>query len=72
MAVYRIFPENDTFIYTEEIIGNAGLDEINEIGGYPIAGIGQTSRLLIKFSDTDIQSTVNDKINGNDFSASIQ
>jgi hypothetical protein len=71
MAVYRIFPENDTFIYTEEIICNAGLDEINEIGGYPIAGIGQTSRLLIKFSDTDIQSTVNDKINGNDFSASI-
>lgn len=71
MAVYRIFPENDTFIYTEEIYGNAGLDEINEIGGYPVAGIGQTSRLLIKFSTSDIQSVIDEKIGNNGFTSNL-
>jgi len=37
MAVYRIFPEKDTFIFSEPTIagtyGNAGKDEILEIGG---------------------------------------
>lgn len=71
MAVYRIFPENDTFIFTEEIYANAGLDEINEIGGYPVAGIGQTARLLVKFNTADIQSVINNKIGNNTFSSSL-
>ena len=33
MAVYRIFPEKDTIISTEVTTGNAGKDEIVEIGG---------------------------------------
>jgi hypothetical protein len=33
MAVYRIFPEQDAFIFSE-VPTNAGLDEIVEIGGY--------------------------------------
>lgn len=71
MAVYRIFPENDTFIFTEEVTGNAGLDEINEIGGYPIAGVGQTSRILIKFNTQDIQSVVDTKIGSLNFTSSL-
>ena len=54
MAIYRIFPEKDTFIFTEAVNGNAGLDEIIEIGGYPISEVGQTARALLKFNSTDI------------------
>ena len=71
MAVYRIFPESDTFIFTENITGNAGLDEINEIGGYPVAGIGQTSRLIVKYGTTDIQNVINNKIGANSFTANL-
>jgi hypothetical protein len=34
MAVYRIFPEKDAFIFSEVPSSNAGLDEIIELGGY--------------------------------------
>src|SRR5210317_1433650 len=71
MAVYRIFPESDTFIFTENITGNAGLDEVNEIGGYPVAGIGQSSRIIVKFKTADIQSTINNKVGANLFTASL-
>jgi hypothetical protein len=30
MAVYRIFPEKDAFIFSEASTSNAGLDEIIE------------------------------------------
>ena len=71
MAVYRIFPDSDTFIFTENVTGNAGLDEINEIGGYPIAGIGQASRLLIKFKTADIQNVINNKVGSNTFTSTL-
>jgi len=71
MAIYRIFPENDTFIFTENITGNAGLDEINEIGGYPVAGVGQASRIILKVKTQDIQSTINTKVGANLFTASL-
>lgn len=71
MAVYRIFPESDTFIFTENVTGNAGLDEINEIGGYPVAGVGQTSRIIVKFKTSDIQDVINNKINNANFSSSL-
>lgn len=71
MAVYRIFPESDTFLFTEEVNANAGLDEILELGGYPVAGIGQTSRMLLKYSTTSIQNVVNNTIGGSTFTASL-
>lgn len=71
MAIYRIFPESDTFIFTEEVNANAGLDEIIELGGYPVAGIGQTSRLLFKYNTSDIQNVIDTKIGLNTFSASL-
>lgn len=71
MAVYRIFPDSDTFIFTENVTGNAGLDEINEIGGYPVAGIGQASRLLLKFKTTDIQNVINNKVGNNAFTSAL-
>jgi len=72
MAVYRIFPEKDTFISTEVPTGNAGKDEIIEIGGYTdTSGIGATNRLLIQYSDVDIQNVITNKIGSSNYSASL-
>jgi len=72
MAVYRIFPEKDTFISTENVLGNAGKDEIIELGGYPdISGTGHTNRILIKYSTEDIKDTIANKIGASGYSASL-
>ena len=54
MAVYKIFPEQDTFIFTQVVTANAGYDEILEIGGYNIQNIGQSSRSSIQFKTSEI------------------
>ena len=72
MAVYRIFPEKDTFIFSEASSSNAGLDEIIELGGYyDVTGEGETSRVLVQFSSTEIADVVSNKIKSNNYSASL-
>ena len=72
MAVYRIFPEKDTFISSEIPTGNAGRDEILEIGGYrDTANTGQTHRLLVQYSDADMQDVIANKIGSSNYSASL-
>lgn len=72
MAVYRIFPEKDSFIFSEASSSNAGLDEILEIGGYTnTSGEGETSRILVQFSSTEIADVISNKIGSNNFSASL-
>ena len=79
MAIYRIFPEKDTFIYTESPLANTGRDELLEVGGYFTSGGGQTLRSLIKFNQTEINEVLNSKANvpngvvgiGQHFSASL-
>jgi len=72
MAVYRIFPEKDTFIFSEVSSSNAGLDEIIEVGGYyDVTGTGETSRILIQFSSTEIADVVNNKVKSDNYSASL-
>ena len=77
MAIYRIYPEKDSFIFSTPNIaglyGNAGKDEILQIGGYPDSNdpaIGRTDRALVQFSSLDINSTLNTKISG-EWEASI-
>lgn len=72
MAVYRIFPQQDAFIFSEATGSNAGLDEILEVGGYvDISGQGETSRILIQFSSTEISDIIANKIGSGNFSASL-
>ena len=77
MAIYRIYPEKDTYINSTPTIdglyGNAGLDQIVEIAGYPDPSnpaIGRSNRTLIQFRQSDIVSSINDKVTGG-FSASL-
>ena len=72
MAVYRIFPEKDTFISSEVPTGNAGKDEIIEIGGYSdTTGLGETNRILIQYSTSEIQDVITSKIGTGSYSASL-
>jgi hypothetical protein len=72
MAVYRIFPEKDTFISSEVPTGNAGKDEIIEIGGYTdTTGLGETNRILIQYSTSEIQDVISTKIGTGSYSASL-
>jgi len=72
MAVYNIFPEKDSFIFSEYPTGNAGKDEVIEIGGYPnIVNVGQASRIVLKFSDSDIDDIIDNKIGNTNFSSSL-
>jgi hypothetical protein len=72
MAVYRIFPEKDTFISSEVPTGNAGKDEIIEIGGYiDTTGTGETNRLLVQYSDVEIADVIANKIGSQNYSASL-
>lgn len=69
MAIYRIYPEKDTYINSEPstggIYGNAGKDEILEVGGYTdIDFVGRTNRALVQFKQSDIVYAVNQKISG--------
>jgi len=59
MAVFKIFPEKDAFITSLNPTANTGLDEILELGAFPdIAGQGQSSRILIKFPDEELEKVL--------------
>ena len=75
MAIYRIYPEKDTTLWSKPTAAgqyaNAGKDEILEIRSYPDDdGIGRSSRILIQFRDRDITSALSTKVSG-PYSASI-
>ena len=77
MAIYRIFPEKDTFVTskpnTAGLYPNAGKDEIIEIGGFPDpidSATGRSNRSLIQFNTDDITNTISSKVSGS-YSASL-
>lgn len=72
MALYRIFPTQDSTIYSQYPYKNTGRDELLEIGGFPSSGTGFTARALIEFKTEDIQEVLTDKAGGSDFSASLK
>lgn len=69
MAVYRIYPEKDTIIWSEANLvgtyGNAGKDEILEIGTYKdINQVSNKQRVLIQFDSTSISSILTSTVVG--------
>ena len=72
MAVYKIFPTKDATLYSEFPNMNTGLDAIIEASTYLKLGVPQTSRYLIEFSTTEIQSVVDDVITSTNFSSSLK
>tara|TARA_R110002020_G_scaffold152919_2_gene331990 strand:- start:11305 stop:12366 length:1062 start_codon:yes stop_codon:yes gene_type:complete len=80
MAVYKIFPEKDTFILSQYPAQNTGLDEILDISNYNGININSSAagdlpavtRALIQFKTTDINNVVNNIITGSAFSTNLK
>jgi len=66
MAVYKIFPFQDTTLYSMYPTMNTGIDPINQISNLNFAIDSQPSvaRSLIKFLDSDIDDVFNNYITG--------
>jgi hypothetical protein len=75
MAVYKIFPTQDTTLYSLYPDRNTGLDEILETS-LKVGTIGtpspQTSRFLIQFSSDEIIDTINNKISGSQWQSNLR
>ena len=67
MAVYKLFPTQDTTLYSMYPEMNTGLDEILE-ASLEVGALGtpspQASRFLIQFSSDEITDMINNKISG--------
>jgi hypothetical protein len=73
MAVYKIFPTKDASIYSNYPTKNAGIDEILDISLYTsIEEIGEVSRALLAFSNTEISDILSNKINLTNYKAYLK
>lgn len=75
MAVYKIFAEKDTTLYSDYQTLNSGLDPILELTkstSLLYASQSSAARILIKFADGDISDVVNSYIGTSSYSSSIK
>lgn len=63
MAVYKIYPQKDTTLYSEYPHLNAGLDQILEVSNNPseftLSGVAEVRRALLAFNTTEILNVWN-------------
>jgi len=68
MAVYKIFPTQDTTLYSTYPLMNTGLDAICETtNALNIDGNPGVSRFLTRFDTEEIQDIINNKISGDPY-----
>jgi hypothetical protein len=68
MAVYKIFPTQDTTLYSTYPLMNTGLDAICETtNALNIDGNPGVSRFLTQFNTEEIQDIINNKISGDSY-----
>lgn len=73
MAVYKIFPEKSNTLYSYFPILNSGLDEILELSTFfTVTGTNEVSRILIKFSQDEINNIITNKVSGSLFDAYVK
>ena len=72
MAIYKIFPEKDTTLYTEFPSQNTGLDQIIEASTYISQDTPQVSRYLIKYPTSQITEMYTDKITNGEYKAYLK
>ena len=75
MAIYKIFPTQDTTLYSIYPDKNTGLDEILEVS-LTVGAIGtpapQTSRFLIQFDSNEITDVIDNKISGSQWQSNLR
>ena len=72
MAVYKLFPEKDASIYSEFPLLNTGLDEILDVSTFYNSINPEVSRFLVKFSQTEIEDILENKIGNSTFQTNLR
>ena len=73
MAVYKIFPEKSTTLYSFYPNKNTGLDEILELSTFlSINNTNEVSRIAIKFPDDQINDIIANLVSGSEYDAYIR
>ena len=77
MAIYKLFPEQDTSLYSEYSDMNTGRDEILEVGAYYKSDIGYVNRALLQFNTEEITEVLDTLVapsvgSATSFSASLK
>ena len=73
MAVYKIFPEKSTTLYSFYPNKNTGLDEVLELSTFKsINSTDEVSRVIIKFPTDQINDIITNKVNGSNYDAYIK
>ncbi len=74
MAVYKLFPLQDTTLYSFYPTMNTGIDPIIEVGNLNvnINPVPQVFRYLVQFDQSDINEVVDNKIKNTEFSSSLK
>lgn len=73
MAIFKIFPTQDSSLYTENLDQNTGLDQILEASTY-VSNLDNNavSRYLIQFSQDEVNDVINNKINGSSYKVCLR
>lgn len=74
MAVYKIFPLQDSTLYSFYPSMNTGIDPLIEafninVNYNPVA---QTSRFLVKFDNGELEDVINNKVSGSSFESTLK
>ena len=74
MAVYKLFPEKDTTLYSAYPALNTGIDAILEVSSLvpSISPSPRVARALVQFNQSEIEDIIDNKVNGLDFSSSLK
>lgn len=74
MAVYKLFPSQDSTLYSFYHTMNTGIDPILEVGNLNVNynAVPQVSRYLTKFDQSEIEDIIDNKVGGTDFSSSLK
>ena len=72
MAVYKLFPEKDASIYSQFPLLNTGIDEILDVSTFFSSADPQVSRFLVKFSQSEIEDVLTNKIGTASFQSNLK
>ena len=74
MAVYKLFPLQDTSLYSFYPYMNTGIDAMIEVGNLNvnINPVPQVFRYLVEFDQNEIEEVIDNKVGGTQFSSSLK
>ena len=73
MAIYKIFPQKSTTLYSYYPTLNSGLDEILELSTFEsINNTNEVSRPIIQFPQSEISDVITNKVNGANYKSYLK